>query len=102
MLAVNGGSTVGEVFHRLSTGQLQSADGFLLPEQYADSPVTCSIAPNLSGMFQSIPFGVKVQEAVEFGKYFKFVLYCSGGQPTTSRNAFDVLIKEAGRLTSMM
>ena len=40
---MNGGLTVGKVFHGLRSGQLQSADGFLLPEQYADSPVSCNI-----------------------------------------------------------
>ena len=48
ILAVNSDSTV-EVFHGLSTGQIESADGFRLPEQYADSPVSCSIAPTLFG-----------------------------------------------------
>ena len=86
ILAVNGDSTFGEVFHGLSTGQIESADGFHLPEQYADSPVSCSIAPILLGKFESIPLSIKVQDAVEFGV------------PTTSKNDIDILMKEAGRL----
>ena len=74
ILNVNSDSTVGEVFHGLSTGQIESADGFHLPEQYADLPVSCSIVPILLGKFQSISLSIKVQDAVEFGKYLKFVL----------------------------
>ncbi len=84
VLAVNSDSTVGEVFHGLSTGHIESADGFRLPEQYADSPVSCSIAPTLLGKFQSIPLSIKVQDAVEFGKYLKFVLQCSTVRPTSN------------------
>lgn len=39
-----------------------------------------------------------MQDTVEFGKYLKFVLQCSTVQPTTSKNALGVLMKEAGRL----
>ena len=98
ILTVNSDSTVGEVFHGLSTGQIESADGFRLPEQYADLPVSCSIVPILLGKFQFISLSIKVQDAVEFGKYLKFVLQCSTVRPTTSKNALDVLMKEAGRL----
>ena len=96
ILNVNSGLTVGEVFHGLSTGQIESADGFHLPEQYADLPVSCSIVPTLLGKFQSTSLSIKVQDAVEFG--LKFVLQCSTVRPTTSKNALDVLMKEAGQL----
>jgi len=33
-----------EVFHGLSTGQIESADGFRLPDEFADSLVLCSAA----------------------------------------------------------
>ena len=72
--------------------------GSAFHNKYADCPVNCSITPILLGTFQSIPLTVRVQDAVEFGKYFKFVLQCSTVRPTTSKNAFDVLMKEAGRL----
>ena len=36
IVAVNGDSTVSEVFHGVSSGQIESADGFRLPKQYAD------------------------------------------------------------------
>jgi len=68
VLDVNSESTIGEVFHRISTGQVESPDGFRLPEQYADSPVSCSITSTPSGKFQSIPRSIKVQDAVEFGR----------------------------------
>ena len=48
VLAVNGGSTVGEVFHGLSTGQIESANGFCLPQQYADCPmISAELRPEL-------------------------------------------------------
>ena len=98
IVSVNGESTVSEVLHGVSSGLIESADGFRLPEQYADSPVSCSIAPAQTGKFQSIPLSIKVQDAVEFGKYLKFLLQCDSPLPTTSRNAFAILMKEAGRL----
>ena len=96
VVAVNGDSTIGEVFHGLSTGQIESADRFHLPRQYTNSLVSCSIAPTLLGKFQSIPLSIKVQDAVEFGKYFIFVLQCSTVRATTPKNALDVLMREAG------
>ena len=97
IVAVNGDSTVSEVFHGVSSGQIESADGFRLPEQYADSPVSCSIAPTQTGKFQSIPLSIKLQDAVEFGKYLKFVLQRVPVPPTASKDPFAVLMKEAGR-----
>ena len=94
---INSDSTVSEVFHGLTTGWIESADGFRHPEQYANSPVSCSIAPSQTGRFQSIPLNVKIQDAVEFGKFLKFVLQHSDEPPTLPKNAFAVLTKEAGR-----
>jgi len=37
VLDVNSESTIGEVFHGISTGQVESPNRFHLPEQYADS-----------------------------------------------------------------
>ena len=42
---------------------------------------------------------VKIQNAVEFGKYFKFVLQMEQVTPQTpTKNAYVVLMSEAGRL----
>ena len=98
VLSVNSDSTLGDVFHGICTGQLDSPDGFRFEEQYADYPVSCSIASTQVGKFQSISLCVSVQDAVEFGKYLKFVLQYRTVGPTTSRNALDVLMNEAGRL----
>ena len=92
IVGVNGDSTVGEVFYGLSLGHVESADCFRLPDEYADSPVGCSIVPTQTGRFQSIPLSIKVQDAVEFGKYLKFVLHCHYVPPTTSQDAFAVLM----------
>ena len=54
------------------TSYLLSGSAFL--NTYADSPLSCSIASTPSGKFQSIPLSIKVQDAVEFGKYLKFLL----------------------------
>ena len=48
LVTVNDDSTVLEVFQALCSGQIESADGFRLPEQYADSPVTCMIGQSQS------------------------------------------------------
>ena len=42
LVTVNDDSTVLEVFQALCSGQIESADGFRLPEQYADSPCLCA------------------------------------------------------------
>ena len=98
VLSVNSDSTVGDVFHGICTGQLDSPDGLHLEEQYADCPVSCSIASTQAGKFQSISLCVNVQDAVEFGKHLKFVLQYRTVGPTTYQNALDVLMKEVGRL----
>ena len=98
VLSVNSDSTVGDVFQGICTGQLDSPDGFCLEEQYADCPVSCSIVSTQVEKFQSISLCVSVPNAVEFGKYLKFVLQYRAVGPTTSRNALDVLMNEAGRL----
>ena len=76
VLDVNGESTVGALFHGLSTGECESAEGFRLEIAYADLPVSCGISLSQSGKFQSLPLSVKIQDAIEFGKFFKFVLQC--------------------------
>lgn len=65
-----------------------------------DSPVTCAIAHSPTSQFQSILLSVKIQSAVEFGKYFKFVLRMTteSGLCSTQTNAFTILMSEAGRL----
>ena len=83
ILSVNGDAILSEVFQGLCTGQIESANGFRLLQQYIDSPVSCAIAHSSTGRFQSILLSVKVQNAVEFGKYFKFVLRMEYGLPAT-------------------
>ena len=82
-------------------GQVESAEGFRLPHEYVDSPVSCAIAHTSTGQFQSISLSMKIQYAVEFGKYFKFVLRMeceSRSAQATTKNAFSILMSEAGRL----
>lgn len=102
VLSVNGESLICEVYQGLCTGQIESAEGFRLPPEYVDSPVSCAIAHSQNGQFQSISLSVKVQNAVEFGKYFKFVLTVECGTTrsaqVTTKNAFTILMSEAGRL----
>ena len=103
VLKVNDESLICEVFQGLCTGQVESAEGFRLPHEYVDSPVSCAIAHTSTGQFQSPPISlsVKIQNAVEFGKYFKFVLRMeckSRSAQATTKNAFSILMSEAGRL----
>lgn len=78
----------------------KSTDKFHLLQQYADSPVSCAVAHSSTGQFQSISLSVKVQNAVEFRKYFKFVLRMEQVTPRNAQaiteNAFDILMSEAG------
>ena len=101
ILLVNGESVICEVFQGLCMGQIESADGFHLLQQYVDSPMSCAIAHSPTGQFQSILLSVKIQNAVEFGKYFKFVVRMESGTShsaqTTTKNAFNILMSEAGR-----
>ena len=101
VLTVNGEFLICEVFQGLCTGQVESAEGFHLPHEYVDSPVSCAIAHTSTGQFQSILLSVKIQNAVEFGKYFKFVLRMeceSRSAQAITKNAFSILMSEAGRL----
>ena len=59
-----------------SAPECESAEDFRLEIAYADLPVSCGISLSLSGKFQSLPLSVKIQDAIEFGKFFKFVLRC--------------------------
>ena len=99
ILPVNGECLISELFHGLCTGQIESADGFRLPDEFANSPLLCSVAQSQNGQFQSISLSIKVLDAVEFGKYFKFLLQ---GQcimvKSSSRNVFTVLMEGAGKL----
>jgi len=97
---VNDESVICEVFTGLFIGQIEGADGFRLPQQYIDSPVSYAIAHSPTGKSQSILLSVKIQNAVEFGKYFKFVIRMESGTShsaqTTTKNAFNILMSEAG------
>ena len=99
ILSINGECLISEVFHGLPTGQIESADEFRLPNEFADSPVSCSNAHSQTGRFQSISLSIKVLDAVEFGKYFKFLLHGQCATKSNScRNAFTVLMEGAGKL----
>ena len=94
---VNGESTVGALFHGLITGECESEEGFRLETTYVDLPVSCGISTTQCGKFQSIPLCIKIQDAVEFGKFFKFVLQHNTASPvSSSKNAFSMLMQAAG------
>ena len=81
------------------TSTVESANEFHLSQKYIDSTVSCAITHHSTGPFQSISISVKIQNAVEFGKYFKFVLQMEQVTPQTpTKNAYVVLMSEAGRL----
>lgn len=98
LLPVSEDSTLLAVFEALCSGQIESPDGWRLPEEYLDVPVTCMVAEIQSGRFQSIPMMVKVVDAVEFGKYFKFLLQGQSQPQAVQRDAAAVLMKSAGQL----
>ena len=81
-------STLLAVFEALCSGQIESPDGWRLPDEYVDLPVTCMVAPKQAGRFQSIPITVKLEDAIEFGKYFKFLLQ-SPSQPQAGGTPLD-------------
>ena len=90
---------ISEVFQGLCTGQVENANGFRLTQKCIDSTVSCAIAHHSTGPFQSISMSVKIQNAVEFGKYFKFLLQMKQVTPQApTKNAFVVLMSEAGQL----
>jgi len=99
---VNGESVICKVFQGLCTGQIESANGFRLSQQYIDSPMSCAIVHSSTGQFQSISLSAKMQNAVEFRKYFKFVVSMESGAShsvqTTTKNALNILMSEAGQL----
>jgi len=98
IVLVNGECLISELFRGLCTGQIESADGFRLPDEYANSPLLCSVAHSQTGRFQSISLSVKVLDAVEFGKYFKFLLQASRERSSSSRDVFTVLMEGAVKL----
>ena len=60
------------VFKGLCSGDLDSADGWHLPEKYVNPPVTCMFGKSQTANFQSP--STKVQEAIELGKYLNSLL----------------------------
>ena len=98
ILSVNGECIISEVFQGLCTGKIESTEGFRLPDEYANSPFSCSVAHSQLGRFQSISLMIKVVDAVEFGKYFKFLLQVQCSMQSARKNAFTVLMEEAGKL----
>jgi len=73
-------------------GLIESADGFA----YRISTRTHLYS---HCHFQPISLTIKVVDAVEFGKYFKFLLTVQEQSSTqTRRNAFTLLMEEAGKL----
>ena len=97
LVPVSDNSTLLAVFQALCSGQIESADGWQLPEEYVNSPITCLVAQSQSARFQTVPITVKVEEAIEFGKYFKFLL--QSPQPRVVKlDARAILMKSAGQL----
>ena len=79
-------------------GECKSAEGFCLEIPYVNLPISCGISTTQCGKFQSIPFCVKIQDAIEFKNCFKFVLQHNTTSPaSSSKNAFSMLMQEAGR-----
>ena len=97
LVEVNSISTVAELFNDLAIGRIESGDGFRLPEHYSDAPFSCSIAHTISGKFQSLPNNVKVQDAIEFGKFFKFVLDFTEPTSRAPKNALSLLMANASK-----
>ena len=60
------------VFEGLHSGDLDSADGWHLPDKYVNPPVTCMVGKSQTANFKSL--STKVQEAIELGKYFNSLL----------------------------
>ena len=59
ILSVNGECIISEVFQDLCSGGIESAEGFRLPDEYANTPVSCSISHSQLGRFQSISLAIK-------------------------------------------
>ena len=55
VLSINSDSTLGDVFHGICTGQLDSPDGFRLEEEYADCPVVVVSRPLKRENFNRFP-----------------------------------------------
>ena len=98
IISVNGECLINEVFQGVCSGLIETADRFRLLDQYANSPVSCSISHSQVGRFQPISLTIKVVDAIEFGKYFKFLLQVQNSMQSGRRNVFTVLMEEAGKL----
>ena len=101
LVPVSDDSTLLAVFEGLSYGVVESGDGWRLPEEYSNSPITCMVARSQSGPFQSVPIAVKICEASEFGKFFKFLLQSPINQQQAAQsqqNALEVVMRNAGQL----
>ena len=48
LVPVSDDSTLLAVFQALCSGQIESADGWQLPEEYVNSPITCLVAQSQS------------------------------------------------------
>ena len=85
------------VFERLCSSDLDSADGWHLPNKYVNPPVTCMVGKSQAANFQSP--STKVQEAVEFGKYLNSLLQSPPpGEVCVTQDASVLLMRSTKQL----
>ncbi len=70
---------------------LNTGDNFVLPAQYRDLSMRAEISAGPSAPAQTIPYTMKINDCVEFGKYLTFKLSSEGSEEKTTRDAFRVL-----------
>ena len=93
IISVDESWTLRHVFERLADGTegRDEEDSWTLDTTLRDLPLVCEVAPSRKGDFQRILLLLAVDDALEFGKYFRFILQeggeGSGVDQSTSRPA---------------
>ena len=79
------------VFEGLCSGDLDSADGWHLPDKYVNPPVTCMVGKSQTANFQFL--STKVQEAIELGKYLNSLLQSPPREVCVTQDASILLMR---------
>ena len=87
---MDGSSTLLQVFNGV-------CDGFLLDAEYNKSLVKSLVGASTKGEFQDVPITEKVDDCIEFGKYFKYCLQTAAvaTEKAAIPNAFEILMQSS-------
>ena len=78
IISVDESWTLRHVFERLADGTEDEGDSWVLDATLRTLPLVCKVGSSRKGDFQQIILSVSVEDVLEFGKYFQFILQGGG------------------------